>query len=76
MNRHVATYRRSGQFVGIGWITTATGMSASQVNKAVTRGELPPPSPNAVPGQLLWDRNEAQRFIDSRGMRRTLKAFG
>jgi hypothetical protein len=73
MKKFVATYQR-GRTVDLGWIVTHGRVTAAEVHAAVARGELPPPSPNAVVGALTWDREEARRWIENRGVRKILRA--
>jgi hypothetical protein len=73
MKNFVATYQR-GNAVSLGWIVARGHVTAAEVNAAVARGELAPPSPNAVFGALTWDREEAWRWIENRGVRRILRA--
>jgi hypothetical protein len=65
---------KHGRLVDIGWIVTNAHVTAADVFAAVARNELAPPSPNAVQGALVWDREEAWRWIENRGVRRVLRA--
>jgi hypothetical protein len=69
---HFANYER-GRFVDLGWIIARAAVTAADVHAAVARGELPPPSPNAVVGALVWDRNEAWDWIENQGVRKILR---
>ena len=75
MSIHIATYQR-GRFVDIGWLCHHAECTASDIADAVKRGELPPPTPNPLPGRLVWDRAEAWRWIEMRGVRKTLRGIG
>jgi predicted DNA-binding transcriptional regulator AlpA len=67
-----AKYFRT-EHVGIGWIVTATGISADEINALVRRNEFPLPTPNVNQGVPLWDRAEVLAWMDSRGVARTLR---